>query len=254
MADGSSPTERAGEVTCPTSPVRELLVAYHGVLDAVDGLPAVPFVLWTHADHGLPARLRYLPRPKWLLRLFVVRHFDASLALLARRYSAGAALGSLSETDLRDREAVKEFRQSLPPVRQVVCFVLLVVAVLAVARPLSVLLPKYVPRAAALPSQADLLPRGCSPHRSVTCGGGESTTNYAASTSRQGRGRPAAGWPRGSARSCALSPWCPRSMPSFDPSAGPRRALACHRPCASDGYSCPPSWCIPCLSHICNTS
>jgi hypothetical protein len=148
MADGSSPTQRAGEVTCPTSPVRELLVAYHGVLGAVDGLPAVPFVLWTHADRGLPARLRYLPRPKWLLRLFVVRHFDASLALLARRYSAGAALGSLSETDLRDREAVKEFRQSLPPVRQVLCFVLLVVAVLAVARPLPALLAKYLRRAA----------------------------------------------------------------------------------------------------------
>jgi hypothetical protein len=156
MTDGSSPTQRASEVTCPTSPVRELLVAYHGVLGAVDGLPAVPFVLWTHADRGLPARLRYLPRPKWLLRLFMVRHFDASLALLARRYSAGAALGSLSETDLRDREAVKEFRQSLPPVRQVVYFVLLVVAVLAVARPLPVLLAKYVPRA-ALPGQFDSL-------------------------------------------------------------------------------------------------
>jgi hypothetical protein len=147
MTDGSSPTQRADEVTCRASPVRELLLAYQGVLGAVDDLPAVPLVLWTHADRGLPARLRYLPRPKWLLRLFVVRHLDASLALLARRYSAGAALGSLSETDLRDREAVKEFRQSLPPVRQVLYLVLLVVAVLAVARPLPVLLATYVRRA-----------------------------------------------------------------------------------------------------------
>jgi hypothetical protein len=150
MTDGSSPTRRADEVTCPASPVRELLRAYHGVLDAVDDLPAVPFVLWTHADRGLPARLRYLPRPKWLLRLFVVRHLDASLALLARRYSAGAALGSLSEADLRDREAVKEFRQSLPPVRQVLYLVLLVVAVLTVARPLPVLLAKVVPWSARI--------------------------------------------------------------------------------------------------------
>jgi hypothetical protein len=156
MADGSSPTQRAGEVTCPTSPVRELLLAYHGVLGVVDALPAVPFVLWTHADRGLPARLRYLPRPKWLLRLFVVRHFDASLALLARRYSAGAALGSLSEADLRDREAMKEFRQSLPPVRQVLCLVLLVVAVLAVARPLPVLLAKYL-RRVPLPGRSESL-------------------------------------------------------------------------------------------------
>jgi hypothetical protein len=148
MADGSSPMQRADEVTCRPSPVRELLVAYHGLLGAVDGLPAVPLVLWTHADRGLPARLRYLPRPKWLLRLFVVRHLDASLALLARRYSAGAALGSLSETDLRDREAVKEFRQSLPPVRQALYFVLPVVAVLTVARPLPALLAKYLRRAA----------------------------------------------------------------------------------------------------------
>jgi hypothetical protein len=147
MADGSSPTQRADEVTCPASAVRVLLLAYQGVLGTVDDLPAVPLVLWTHADRGLPARLRYLPRPKWLLRLFVVRHLDASLALLARRYSAGAALGSLSEADLRDREAVKEFRQSLPPVRQVLCLVLLVVAVLAVARPLPVLLAKLSHRA-----------------------------------------------------------------------------------------------------------
>jgi hypothetical protein len=118
------------------SPVRGLLAAYQGVLDVMHDLPAAPQVLWTHADRGPRAWVRYLPRPKWLLRLFVVRHIDATLGLLERRYCAHAALGSLTESGDGDRAAVKEFRQSLPPVRRGLHLLLLAAAVLTVARPL----------------------------------------------------------------------------------------------------------------------
>ena len=113
------------------SQVCELLEVYQKVLDAISDLPLVPMVLWRHGG-----RLHYLPRPRWLLRYFVVRHVGRMLASLSRRYSARAALGWGADAEQQDREAVREFEQSLPPTRQNTYFVLLIVAVVVLYRPI----------------------------------------------------------------------------------------------------------------------
>jgi hypothetical protein len=127
QANGSAPR---GSQVC------ELLGAYQGILDTIGDLPLVPMVLWRHADRGGLGRLRYLPRPRWLLRFFVVRHVGRALAGLSRRYSARAALGSTSDAEQQDREAVREFQQSLPPTRPRIYFTLLVVATIVLGRPI----------------------------------------------------------------------------------------------------------------------
>jgi hypothetical protein len=113
------------------SQVRELLAVYQQVLDTVGELPPAPMVLRKHGG-----RLHYLPRPKWLLRYFVVRHVGHTLACLSRRYSARAALGQAAEGERHDREAVREFQQSLPPDRQKIYLVLLTVAIVVSFRPI----------------------------------------------------------------------------------------------------------------------
>jgi hypothetical protein len=118
------------------SQVRELLEAYQGVLDTTRGLPLAPRVLWRHGDRGGLGRIHYLPRPRWLLRYFVVSHIDRVLASLSRRYSARAALGSAPDSDQRDREAVREFQQSLPPTRHKIYLILLIVATVLLGRPI----------------------------------------------------------------------------------------------------------------------
>jgi hypothetical protein len=118
------------------SQVWELLGAYQGVLDTIGDLPLVPMVLWRHRDRGGLDRVRYLPRPRWLLRHFVVRHIDRTLASLSRRYSARAALGSAADSEQRDREAVREFQQSLPLTRPKTYLTLLIVATIVLGRPI----------------------------------------------------------------------------------------------------------------------
>jgi hypothetical protein len=112
------------------SQVCELLGVYQRVLDAISDLPPVPMVLWRHAGP-----LHYLPRPRWLLRYFVVRHVDRMLASLSRRYSARAALGWAADNEQQDREAVRDFQQSLPPARQNTYYILLIVAIVVLFRP-----------------------------------------------------------------------------------------------------------------------
>jgi hypothetical protein len=126
--------------------VCELLRVYQGVLDTISDLPLVPMVLWRHGG-----RLHYLPRPRWLLRYFVVRHVDRMLASLSRRYSMRAALGWAADAEQQDREAVREFQQSLPPTRQNTYFVLLIAAVVVLFRPIiniGVPVARYVTKAA----------------------------------------------------------------------------------------------------------
>jgi hypothetical protein len=112
------------------SRVCELLGAYQEVLDTIGELPLVPMVLWRRRR-----LLHYLPRPRWLLRFFVVRHVGRVLASLGRRYSARAALGSAADAEQQDREAVREFQQSLPPTRQNLYLIVLIVATIVVGRP-----------------------------------------------------------------------------------------------------------------------
>lgn len=113
------------------SQVYELLWTYQEVLDAVGELPLMPMVLWRRTG-----RLHYLPRPRWLLRYFMLRHVVRVLSGLDRRYSARAALGLAADTEQQDREAVREFRQSLPPIRQNIYLILLVVATVVLGRPI----------------------------------------------------------------------------------------------------------------------
>jgi FtsH-binding integral membrane protein len=109
------------------SQVGELLAVYQGVLDGVDDLPPVPMVL--RKNRG---RLHYRPRTKWPVRYFVVRHLQQTLDSLTRRYSARAALGQQADGEQQDREAVREFQQSLPPDRQKIYVLLLIAAIFIV--------------------------------------------------------------------------------------------------------------------------
>lgn len=113
------------------SRVRELLALYQETLDTADDLPVVPMVLRKHGD-----RLHYLPRPKWLVRYFLVGHVRRSLTGLSRRYSARAALEQAALGEEDDRETVREFQQSLPPDRQKVYIVLLIAAIVVIFRPI----------------------------------------------------------------------------------------------------------------------
>jgi hypothetical protein len=131
VAGLTNETPRVIRSTPHGSQVRELLTVYQEVLDAVDDLPRVPMVLRKHRGW-----LHYLPRPKWLVRYFVVRHVGRSLAGLSRRLSARAALGQALDGEGQEREAVKEFQQSLPPVRQKVYVVLLIAAIVVICRPI----------------------------------------------------------------------------------------------------------------------
>lgn len=111
------------------SRVSELLAVYLKVLDTVDDLPLLPMVLRKHRG-----RLHYCLRAKWPVRYFVVRHVQRTLASLSRRYCARAALGQRADGEQKDREAVREFEQSLPPDRQKIYFLLLTAAIVVVFR------------------------------------------------------------------------------------------------------------------------
>jgi hypothetical protein len=124
-------------LTARDTQVCELLVAYQGVIDTISNLPPVPMVLFRHGGRGPLGRFRYLPRPRWLLRYFVVRHIDRLLTSLCRRYSARAALGWAADTEQRDREAVQEFQQSLPPPRVRTYLGLLLIATVVIGRPIT---------------------------------------------------------------------------------------------------------------------
>jgi hypothetical protein len=120
-------TPQAIRSTPHGSQVGELLAVYQGVLDSVDDLPLVPMVLRKHRG-----RLHYRPRTKWPVRYFVLRHVGRTLASLSRRYSARAALGQQADGEQQDREAVREFQQSLPPDRQKIYVLLLIAAIFIV--------------------------------------------------------------------------------------------------------------------------
>ena len=124
-------------LTARDTRVRELLVAYQGVIDTARNLPSLPMVLFRHGGRGPLGRFRYLPRPRWLLRYFVVRHIDRLLTSLSRRYSARAALGWAADDERQDRAAVQEFQQSLPPPRVKTYLGLLIIATVVIGRPIT---------------------------------------------------------------------------------------------------------------------
>jgi hypothetical protein len=130
------PLQQTTESMPRDSQACELLKAYQGVLDTISDLPLAPMVLWRRAGRGGWGVLHYLPRPRWLLRYFVVRHISRVLASLGRRYSARAALGWAADGEQQDREAVREFQQSVPPPRVRTYLTLLIVATVVLGRPI----------------------------------------------------------------------------------------------------------------------
>jgi hypothetical protein len=114
----------------------KLLRAFHSVLESVDGLPAAPVVPSSYRRPGIAGRLQALPRPRWLLRYFVVAHIHGVLGALDRRYSSRAALGLASGADDHDRRAIQEFRQGLPPVNTRALLTALLVAMVLLSQPL----------------------------------------------------------------------------------------------------------------------
>jgi hypothetical protein len=97
---------------------------YQDALDTVDSMRWIPMVLWKHRG-----RLHYLPRAKWPVRYFVLRHIRKTLDDLNRCYSARAALGQASEGEKQDREAARDFEQSLPRDRHPLYMLALIAAI-----------------------------------------------------------------------------------------------------------------------------
>ena len=63
-----------GRLVAVSHHLGNLLRAFHSVLEAVDGLPIAPVVPSDYRRSGIASRLHALPRPRWLLRYFVVVH------------------------------------------------------------------------------------------------------------------------------------------------------------------------------------
>jgi hypothetical protein len=106
------------------SQLRQLLTMYQDALDTVDSMRWIPMVLWKHRG-----RLHYLPRAKWPVHYFVLRHIRKTLNDLNRCYSGRAALGRAAECEEQDREAARDFEQSLPRDRHPLYMLALIAAV-----------------------------------------------------------------------------------------------------------------------------
>jgi hypothetical protein len=150
MDEANESMSRRGSQLC------ELLRAYHGVLDAADNLSPFVLVRWTQANPRRLKRLCYLPRPRSLLRYFVIRHVDRTLAALDRRYSMRASLGT-ADLEQRDREAAREFRYSLPSTRPKTYLILLVLAIIVLGRHIVEAITSYAVGVTALDDKHNLL-------------------------------------------------------------------------------------------------
>lgn len=134
-------------------PTARLLAAYGETLDIIERLPPAPMVAvgWRPIP-PLRRRLR-LPRPRWMLRAFAVRHIDRVLAELERRYSRQAALAERPASESAEAKAIAAFRASLPPASWRLRVTALVLATLVVARLLGTMLPRRIEVIPWLPGQ-----------------------------------------------------------------------------------------------------
>lgn len=107
------------ERTEGTSPdVSALVYAFEDVVQTTYGLPPVVMVPATHRRRGYRRYVHSLPRPRWLLRFFVVDHARMTLDVVHRRLLATAALGRETDETGKDREAVKYYLDGLPTQRR----------------------------------------------------------------------------------------------------------------------------------------
>jgi hypothetical protein len=122
------------KITGPDISVVKLLEAYQAVLEAADGLPRFVMIHSRHRRTGLFRWVNRLPRPRWLIRYFILQHVNNTLTALKRRYHAREALGFASTPDKKSRELVESFQQSLPPFRLTLYLSTLIVATLLLGR------------------------------------------------------------------------------------------------------------------------
>jgi hypothetical protein len=71
-------------------------------------------VLFPRRSRRRLGRLIRLPRPRWLLRYFVLQHIQRRLAEIERRFSALAAFAADRSVHARELEMLQDFRRSLP--------------------------------------------------------------------------------------------------------------------------------------------
>jgi len=111
--------------------LRTLLSAYHEAVWAAVDAPRVVFL--RRSDHGIGRFIR-LPRPRLLLRYFVVQHVHRRLDELERRFSALAALADDRKASAHLLELIADFRRSLPTrvSRKLLAALSIVVVLLAV--------------------------------------------------------------------------------------------------------------------------
>lgn len=120
--------------------VRRLLAAYADTLDILDGLPMIPMVAsrwhWWSRQRS-PIRL---PRISWMLRSLTLWHIDRVLSEAERAFRRRSALkiAEAGETDARN--AVTEFRASLPSRSRALRIGVLAAAAIVVAHVLATLL------------------------------------------------------------------------------------------------------------------
>lgn len=107
-----------GSGPAPTPALLRLLEAYSWLLALPATLPPLVPVRARHRGPGPLRRLLVLPRPRWFVTFFVVRHVDRVLQALASAHRQRRALGLASPADRRDLEAVEDFRAALPPLRR----------------------------------------------------------------------------------------------------------------------------------------
>lgn len=116
--------------------LRELLLTFQALLEAVNGMPLALLVRSKCRRPGIASRFSTLPRPRWFLRYFMIIHIHSVLGAMDRRYSSRVALGLASQSDSQDRRAIQEFRQSLPSVRTKALVTALLVLTILLSQPL----------------------------------------------------------------------------------------------------------------------
>jgi hypothetical protein len=110
-----------------------LLRGYQQTLETVDRLPSIVWVPWLRSRRP-PQSLFLAPRPRWLVRYFLIFHIERTCASLSRRLYARSALNESSEHEVAERQVLEEYRRSLPTVANRTYLVVAALLVLIVSR------------------------------------------------------------------------------------------------------------------------
>jgi uncharacterized RDD family membrane protein YckC len=112
LRQSSSGTQpRSTHATSPTDELVELLAAYEESLDLAADLP---FMLLLKRRRTRLGRLARVPRPRWLVRFFLVQHMRRTCAALKRRCYADRLRGRRVDYCDSDLVALEDFERTLP--------------------------------------------------------------------------------------------------------------------------------------------